>query len=54
MTPRETLGYLLLVVFLAANAGIVWRWRREVRKDRMMRWGTHDSPHQARRRSRRG
>ncbi len=52
MTAREFGGYALLIILLLACA---WQWarrRREVRRDRMMRWGTPDSPQRIKRRDR--
>ena len=46
---RELIGYGLLLVLLAA-LGFGWlRWRRRLRQDRIMRWGTPHPPRRGRR-----
>jgi hypothetical protein len=52
MSERVLIGYLLLALFVAA---LVWawsRWRSEVRRERMRRWGTPLSPRAYARKSR--
>jgi len=52
MTPRDLAGYVLLALLLLAVAWGILRWRRDVRRDRLMRWGTPHGPGRARRRGR--
>lgn len=52
MTPREAVGYLVLLLLIGALAGAWLAWRRQVRMDRIRRWGTPHSPAKARRRGR--
>jgi hypothetical protein len=52
MSPREAIAYGLLIAFMLAMA-LGWaRWRAEVRRDRMLRWGTPLSARDLARRAR--
>lgn len=50
MELRLIIGYGLTLLLLGALAMLWALWRRQVRKDRMMRWGTPYGPGHARRR----
>ena len=49
-SPREFLAYLLILAVLAVTLTLYRRWRREVIRDRIQRWGTANPRHRHRRR----
>lgn len=53
MELRHLIGYGLLAVLVGTVACLWLRRHLAVRRDRLMRWGTTDSPRQARRRNQR-
>jgi len=50
MSEREIWAYVLMAALVLAISYGWLRWRREVRRDRMMRWGTPHRPHRQKRR----
>jgi|GEM_PF-5063828 len=52
MTPRDLAAYALLALLILVVTWGILRWRRGVRRDRLMRWGTPYGPGRARRRGR--
>lgn len=52
MTSRDAVAYVLLALFVIVAVWGVLRWRRDIRRDRLMRWGTPHGPGRARRRGR--
>lgn len=52
MSERELTGYALLIGMLLVFAWQMLRWRRQILRNRMKRWGTRLSPSKFMRRRR--